>query len=179
MGCIRSRNDVIKICYPIILKVLQRFGNIFDTQNRIFDHKDLLSECVFIVIRCADNFDMTKKIKFSTYLWHSLYRGMARFVTENMTSISKRSTNLYEYDEGRDEFIMRQDLDSLGIDYEIETEKMEDLLNHFSEEEKLIIAYRLDEKEPSYICKELNLTPTQYKIKLNNIKFRLDGELYD
>lgn len=186
-----DKNKIIELCYPIIFAVLKTFGKKINTTNCLLDHEDLFNEGVLIVDRCINSFDIEHKsnVKFSTFIWTSLYRGFIRFIDNNLLKPNNffSSNNLENEDNN-----MEEELETLkhvkGKNAEKEVKAFlkanesffmeEDAFVNLTKIEKKFLFLRFKKYDIEEIKKILDINNSKYYKILNSIKKKV-GEDYE
>lgn len=172
----KAKTELISLTYPIIFSVLKKIGKKINTNNKIFNHEDLFNEGILIVHRCINNFDLKFNVKFSTFIWVSLYRGFFRFINSTMlrpekyfSTLSNDNLNLedLEYIENKEDK-KRARVNSYLTNESLFVEK--DLERNFTEIEKRIAYLKYKKYDAEEICHILNINSSKYYRLLNNIK---------
>lgn len=107
-GCLESRDKVVESNLKLVLKILHRF------KGRENEFEDLFQMGVIGLIKCINNFDVSRGLKFSTYAFPMIIGEMKRYLRDHLGSL-KISRSIKENNQKilyyKDEFIKKHQKD--------------------------------------------------------------------
>jgi DNA-directed RNA polymerase specialized sigma subunit len=176
------RKKIMEQCYPIIFSILEKVGSRIRTNFNLFNNEDLFSESIIVIDRCINSYSFTKKTNFLTFIWISITRNIARFLTNNIYDPSKISN--VSFDELKekqfkgsnisDELeIVEEECKALGAEYFQEI----DFLEGLSKKEKKLINMRCEGIKVKTSCSILKINQNEYYEILKNVQRKVEAEL--
>lgn len=175
-GSIEVRNKIIKSCFPIYFQVLKKFGNSFNTSNKVLNNEDLFNECIEATIKAIEpgNFNAKKEFKFITYLWTVLIREISNVVTKHIVKHDENCGYIEIYDHATGGFFERTDISSVEIkEISLTIDQMRFIL---TEREMVLVELKMRGKTIKKIIEEMNISIDRYYRILSEIKSKVEKE---
>ena len=180
----KARQDLIKMCYPIIFTVLQKFGKKVNTTNKLFDNEDLFNEGILVIDKCIKLYDMKYKVKFITYIWTSLYRRFVRFTSENIMRQDNMFISLNQTNDEEDELdilekpFYKKEVNANDINkiFEDNEHIISDVTGNLDYLQINILYLKMKNFDISEVCEILGIGISKYYKVLEGLKEKLKKE---
>ena len=179
------KQQIIKNSLVIVFGFLKKFSKKINTSSAYFDNEDLFNECIIVLSKCIDGFDINnKEAKFMTYVYTALDRNSVRFLHKNYLKHKQNniplSQHLNEDSNLDDEDIIESKKEYATKDnFHSEEQYIKDVRSLLSGAELEVFDMKRNGVDINLICNNMGISQIKYYKILENIKIKIKDELYD